>query len=135
MLLSVVVYNHKLTAGQWIGTGIVFAGISVEAWVKRTGERTSEPKSLLHTGKLTIPSRDPRETRCTGEGKGKDQGIVARPRTLRIRWAVVFSFLSSYLSLLNHAHSIVIECFRTDFMPQISHQSVAPPGPELHIVY
>ena len=40
MLLSVVVYNHKLTAGQWIGTGIVFAGISVEAWVKRTGEGT-----------------------------------------------------------------------------------------------
>ena len=35
MLLSVVVYNHKLTAGQWIGAGIVFAGISVEAWVKR----------------------------------------------------------------------------------------------------
>lgn len=35
MLLSVVVYNHTLTAGQWAGTGIVFAGISVEAWVKR----------------------------------------------------------------------------------------------------
>lgn len=35
MLLSVVVYNHKLTAGQWAGAGIVFAGISVEAWVKR----------------------------------------------------------------------------------------------------
>ncbi|KAF9649927.1 UAA transporter [Thelephora ganbajun] len=35
MLLSVVVYKHKLTAGQWIGAGIVFAGISVEAWVKR----------------------------------------------------------------------------------------------------
>lgn len=37
MLLSVVVYNHKLTAGQWAGAGIVFAGISVEAWVKRSG--------------------------------------------------------------------------------------------------
>lgn len=35
MLLSVVVYNHKLTLGQWAGAGIVFAGISVEAWVKR----------------------------------------------------------------------------------------------------
>lgn len=35
MLLSVVVYNHKLTAGQWAGAGIVFAGISVEAWAKR----------------------------------------------------------------------------------------------------
>ncbi|KAA1479528.1 UAA transporter [Dentipellis sp. KUC8613] len=35
MLLSVVVYNHKLTFGQWAGAGVVFAGISVEAWVKR----------------------------------------------------------------------------------------------------
>ncbi|KZT73844.1 UAA transporter [Daedalea quercina L-15889] len=35
MLLSVAVYNHKLTLGQWLGTAVVFAGISVEAWVKR----------------------------------------------------------------------------------------------------
>jgi len=35
MLLSVVVYNHKLTPGQWLGAAIVFAGISVEAFVKR----------------------------------------------------------------------------------------------------
>ncbi|RDX53371.1 UAA transporter [Lentinus brumalis] len=35
MLLSVVVYNHTLTPGQWLGAGVVFAGISVEAWVKR----------------------------------------------------------------------------------------------------
>ncbi|KAJ6557307.1 UAA transporter [Mycena vulgaris] len=35
MLLSVVVYNHKLSPGQWLGAGVVFAGISVEAFVKR----------------------------------------------------------------------------------------------------
>ncbi|KAI0720551.1 UDP-galactose transporter [Cerioporus squamosus] len=35
MLLSVVVYHHKLTTGQWLGAAVVFAGISVEAWVKR----------------------------------------------------------------------------------------------------
>ncbi|KIO06020.1 hypothetical protein M404DRAFT_999249 [Pisolithus tinctorius Marx 270] len=35
MMLSVVIYNHKLTFGQWLGAGVVFAGISVEAWVKR----------------------------------------------------------------------------------------------------
>jgi len=34
MLLSVVVYNHELTVGQWLGAAIVFAGISVEAFVK-----------------------------------------------------------------------------------------------------
>ncbi|KAG6845610.1 hypothetical protein H0H87_006663 [Tephrocybe sp. NHM501043] len=35
MLLSVVVYGHQLTPGQWLGAGVVFAGISVEAFVKR----------------------------------------------------------------------------------------------------
>ncbi|KAL4073134.1 UAA transporter [Scleroderma yunnanense] len=35
MILSVVVYSHRLTLGQWLGAGIVFVGISVEAWVKR----------------------------------------------------------------------------------------------------
>ncbi|KAJ3913657.1 UAA transporter [Lentinula edodes] len=35
MLLSVVVYNHQLTPGQWLGAAVVFAGISVEAFVKR----------------------------------------------------------------------------------------------------
>ncbi|KAI9568390.1 UAA transporter family-domain-containing protein [Boletus coccyginus] len=35
MILSVVVYSHKLTIGQWLGAAIVFAGISIEAFVKR----------------------------------------------------------------------------------------------------
>ncbi|KAF7968652.1 hypothetical protein HWV62_9787 [Athelia sp. TMB] len=35
MLLSVVVYKHQLTLGQWAGAAVVFAGISVEAFVKR----------------------------------------------------------------------------------------------------
>ena len=72
MLLSVIVYKHKLTAGQWIGAGIVFAGISVEAWVKRKGENTPQHEPR----KLTILFRDSRETRCAGEGEGKDQGTL-----------------------------------------------------------
>lgn len=35
MILSVIVYKHKLTLGQWAGAAVVFAGIGVEAWVKR----------------------------------------------------------------------------------------------------
>jgi len=35
MLLSVIVYNHKLTNGQMLGAAVVFAGIAVEAMVKR----------------------------------------------------------------------------------------------------
>lgn len=35
MLLSVFVFNHSLTKGQWGGVGIVFAAIAMEAEVKR----------------------------------------------------------------------------------------------------
>jgi UDP-galactose transporter B1 len=35
MLLSVVVFNHSLTVGQWAGVGVVFGGIGVEAGMKR----------------------------------------------------------------------------------------------------
>lgn len=35
MLLSVFVYNHSLASGQWLGAATVFAGISIEAAVKR----------------------------------------------------------------------------------------------------
>lgn len=38
MLLSVAVFNHRLTLGQWAGVGVVFAGIGVEAWEKRREE-------------------------------------------------------------------------------------------------
>lgn len=41
MILSVIVYNHKLTLGQWAGAAVVFAGITVEAWVKRKGSLES----------------------------------------------------------------------------------------------
>lgn len=103
MLLSVVVYNHKLTAGQWTGAGIVFAGISVEALVKRTGEMTPQPKlRLFPQQKLTIPSRGSLEACCAGEGKSKDQGIMTCPRVL-CRPTVLW-FLSLYLSLFIHSN-------------------------------
>ncbi|WWD22854.1 hypothetical protein CI109_107348 [Kwoniella shandongensis] len=35
MLLSVVVFEHTLTKGQWMGVGVVFGGIGVEAGMKR----------------------------------------------------------------------------------------------------
>ena len=35
MLLSVVVFRHHLTAGQWMGMGVVFSGIGLEAVIKR----------------------------------------------------------------------------------------------------
>ena len=35
MLLSVVVFEHRLAWGQWVGVGVVFLGIGVEAGIKR----------------------------------------------------------------------------------------------------
>jgi UDP-galactose transporter B1 len=43
MLLSVVVFNHTLTIGQWAGVGVVFGGIGVEAGMKR--------REMLHRAK------------------------------------------------------------------------------------
>jgi UDP-galactose transporter B1 len=60
MLLSVFVYNHKLNPGQWAGAGVVFAGISVEAWVKRKGETNS------HIGFHSVDSNSPRDSRKAG---------------------------------------------------------------------
>lgn len=77
MLLSVIVYNHKLTPGQWAGAGVVFAGISVEAFVKRKGQRTQgcmELKLNAHKNRCTYQTRDPRE------GKGKDQVSVMQSK-------------------------------------------------------
>jgi UDP-galactose transporter B1 len=35
MLLSVFVFGHVLKLGQWVGVGVVFLGIGVEAGMKR----------------------------------------------------------------------------------------------------
>ena len=89
MLLSVVVYNHTLTPGQWLGAAVVFAGISVEAWVKRKGERVfaSQRRSSVvpvdspspASGTLLCPHRCAREARDAGEGEGEDQAAVMSP--------------------------------------------------------
>ena len=43
MLLSVVWFNHKLTAGQWLGVFSVFGGIGFEAYLKyREKKRTAK---------------------------------------------------------------------------------------------
>ncbi len=35
MLLSVIVFEHSLSKGQWLGVAVVFGGIGVEAGIKR----------------------------------------------------------------------------------------------------
>lgn len=73
MILSVVVYNHKLTLGQWLGAAIVFAGISIEAFVKRKGivlatlsinKHLQAPQMCMRSG-LCWRRRKPRLSRCS----------------------------------------------------------------------
>lgn len=74
MLLSVVVYNHTLTFGQWLGAAIVFAGISVEAFVKRKGRALDSVFEVLKF--ICTLARRPRKTSYTREREGKDQVFV-----------------------------------------------------------
>jgi UDP-galactose transporter B1 len=53
MLLSLVVFNHHLAFGQWIGVFTVFAGIAIEAQVKR---------------KETIAKKKLKEKKLDGDG-------------------------------------------------------------------
>lgn len=52
MLLSLVVFNHHLTFGQWIGVFTVFAGIGIEAVVKRRESLEKRDKARLAKAKI-----------------------------------------------------------------------------------
>jgi hypothetical protein len=75
MVLSVVLYKHKLTPGQWAGAAIVFAGISVEAWVKRKGvhHRILIPQLSIDS---LLSLRGARKASHSREGEGKNKVAI-----------------------------------------------------------
>lgn len=56
MLLSLIVFHHHLTPGQWLGVMTVFAGIGIEAYVKRreslrmNDKKRKDIMAVRHTG-------------------------------------------------------------------------------------
>lgn len=57
MLLSLVVFNHKLTPGQWTGVMTVFGGIGIEAYKKRQesiGKRRQKLKAIKDGDMLKV---------------------------------------------------------------------------------
>jgi solute carrier family 35 (UDP-galactose transporter), member B1 len=42
MILSVVAFGHRLSQMQWLGVGLVFGGIGVEAQIARNEKRAKE---------------------------------------------------------------------------------------------
>ncbi len=73
MLLSVAVYKHKLTPGQWLGAAVVFAGISVEAFVKRKGMCAD----VIVAHQAEEECRRSCKTGYSGKRKSKNQVFVA----------------------------------------------------------
>ncbi|KAH8925904.1 UAA transporter [Atractiella rhizophila] len=47
MILSVFIYHHDLSAGQWGGVTLVFAGIAIEAYVAG-GKKDGQGESMAH---------------------------------------------------------------------------------------
>ncbi|CDZ98617.1 UDP-galactose transporter related protein [Phaffia rhodozyma] len=60
MMLSVVLFDHQLTLGQWLGAAVVFLGIGVEAWAKITESKSKKGKKatvgVSQTNGHTIPA-------------------------------------------------------------------------------
>lgn len=52
MLMSVVLFGHKVTGMQWAGVGLVFGGIGAEAWYQRVEKKAKmEAKKREAAGK------------------------------------------------------------------------------------
>jgi len=50
MILSVVWFGHRLAGKQWMGVGLVFGGIGVEALVTRS-EKAAKEKAKMEAKK------------------------------------------------------------------------------------
>lgn len=81
MILSVLVYNHKLAIGQWLGAAIVFAGISIEAFVKRKGIVLA---SLLVDKHLKAPQMCMRSRWCWRKKRPRSSRCSSHERTVSI---------------------------------------------------
>ncbi|KAI9822005.1 MAG: UDP-galactose transporter [Thelocarpon impressellum] len=42
MMLSVVLFGHRLSAMQWLGVGLVFGGVGAEGWIQRREKAAKE---------------------------------------------------------------------------------------------
>lgn len=51
MALSVVAFGHSLTQMQWLGVGLVFGGIGVEAAIARREKAAKEAAKKADTAK------------------------------------------------------------------------------------
>ena len=49
MIISVVWFGHRLSGMQWLGVGLVFGGIGVEAELTKREKRSKERAKLKRT--------------------------------------------------------------------------------------
>ena len=50
MMLSVLAFGHRLTRMQWLGVGLVFGGIGVEAGIARREKMAKEAAKKAKSG-------------------------------------------------------------------------------------
>ncbi|KAL7410995.1 UAA transporter [Mrakia frigida] len=72
MVLSVVLFDHKLTSGQWFGTAVVFVGIGVEAWAKISEDREKKKAKA----KLLASGSEKSNGKANGVANGNGNGKV-----------------------------------------------------------
>lgn len=49
MVLSVVAFGHHLSAGQWLGVGLVFAGVGGEGWMARREKKAKAATKIAQS--------------------------------------------------------------------------------------
>jgi len=59
MVLSVVAFGHRLSRGQWVGVGLVFAGVAGEGWMARREKKMKAAAAAKEKGE--------------GEGEGRKE--------------------------------------------------------------
>lgn len=47
MVLSVLWFGHTLSAGQWVGVGLVFGGVGAEGIVQRNEKKAKEKAKAM----------------------------------------------------------------------------------------
>lgn len=53
MILSVIAFGHRLTNMQWVGVGLVFGGIGIEAAIARKEKITKDLAAKLNAKKTS----------------------------------------------------------------------------------
>jgi UDP-galactose transporter B1 len=95
IVLSVLLYNHKLALGQWLGVLVVFVGITLEAFLKSKKGGKDDKKVKKEKVDEIVNQDDATEVTKEVSGDTNEEEVVldtkdyqTKPRSLRSRQGV-----------------------------------------------